>query len=262
LVFISKNLENFDYKLQERKNKKINLVDSHLCELKLASRALLSLENHSTISFETVKFLLSSESLDLSSFENNQMLKISNFVCISKNLIPSTEYALCVSDSSLASAGGFIILGKNCLKYHYDNILFKSLSIDKLETIASVVGALICSHLKLSCRGIVLLTDNEINRYIIQKSNARCKILKVLTCLLANAMLQQRWWYTSLRISTKNNFIADAISRNKNISSVFDTEYKDVSQDLVMSIVKNINLKTQKMSYVRFLRALVDESDV
>ena len=88
----------------------------------------------------------------------------------------------------------------------------KNPSIEYLELYAVMVGVLLWIH-KFSNKNIIIFCDNESVKFMINASSSTCKNcmvlmrIIVLQCLIHNAKLQCE------HVSSKDNFIADSLSR-------------------------------------------------
>ena len=258
------NIKPMLYSLRGLDNEKyassiIKISDSHIIELKLARNAIMNYENSSSITFNTLRFIVESEYKEYQCLNNEEPIElVSELILLSNNILPSENYILSVTDASMSRSGGLIIFKNRCQTFSFDNLKFTSLSIDKKECIAAVVSALICVEQKIKADGIIMLCDSEITRYIIVKSNAKSLILKKLTCILGFEMSKGKYWYSCVRISTKVNLLADKLSRIGYLDSGnLDYPVRKVSDDLVLEIISKIDVLINELSYFKFLEQLI-----
>ena len=262
------NLKSMMYNVRELDRDKyaskgIKFKQEHKLELNLALKSISHLSRHSYISFNAIKFLVSKKYIDHKLFNNNIPINtLSKLVKISKKLIPSENYIVSITDASLEYSGGLVIYNEVIYKFKYKNDLFIGFTIDKLECIVLVIGALLTTTLRLhdessyTSEGLILLTDNEITRYVINNANARCNVLKKLNGLLTFALNKAELWYKVVRISTSENYVTDALSRNKDLDSIIDLSVHEFDEKTVNSYLLDVKTKISDMSYFKFLQSL------
>ena len=136
------------------------------------------------------------------------------------------------------------------------------MSIDKLECLCIIIGACLSSKRVKNIRGFVLLTDNEVSRFILSNGSAKANCLRKLSAILTSKMSRLATWFTILRTSSKMNLLCDRISRKKDITKFCDLECELIEQSQVDELVKNVICKLKDWSYVRFLRSLLSELEL
>ena len=262
------NLKSMMYNVRELDREKyalngVKFKQEHKLELNIALKSISYLSSHSHISFNAIKFLVSKKYIDHKLCNNNIPINtLSKLIKISRELIPSENYIVSITDASLEYSGGVIIYNEVVHKFKYKNDIFAEFTIDKLECIVLVIGALLtttlCLHSELNCpsEGLILLTDNEITRYVINNANARCNVLKKLNGLLTFSLNKARLWYKVVRISSSENYVTDALSRNKDLDDIIDLSVNEFDEKTVNSYLLDVKTIISDMSYFKFLESL------
>ena len=238
---------------------KIKLNNIHLMEIKIIKMALGFLQQ-GVISFDVMKFLVRPSELYPTSYlkNNRPIILLSELIETASKMLPNQNYAISVTDASLENSGGLLITSEVVLSYNYSHSMLKGLSIDKYETIVAVMGVLLGCASKIQVDGYILLTDNEVTRYIIRNNNPRATILKKLVCLLSFTMSKSNKWYSIFRISSKENIICDRLSRAIKINENIDIPIEEVSKKNIERTLKYISNEILSGSYINFLEGLVE----
>ena len=214
----------------------VDLEKIHLLEIDLLVHAMQKIGEKAAIKFDAIKAVVIRDNVMFKSnlTDGSKIKKLSDLMKIGTKVAET----VCVTDSSLKAAGG-VILSRN-FAYLFDfkcDDHFKNFSIDKLESIALVVAALLAIS-KFETEGILFMTDNEVTRYILSKCNASSEFLRKLTTLFSHFMLNNSCYSTVIRITTEENFISDGISRGADVSSCLDMPHEWIPRQEIEKSIK------------------------
>jgi len=250
------NLRALDSNIFE--NQDIKLTESHIIEMKIILKCLDFIES-GIVTFKSMKFLVENEQnlINLSLNSDKKVVLASELLNKMNKRICLENITVIICDSSLTKSAGLIFNTKQNYKFEFDHKDLGQQTIDKYESIVILIGAILSLNYNLPCEGYLIFTDNEVSRYVLNMSNAKNNILKKLSCQLCLLMNKLNKWYTIHRVTTTENYLADALSRSIKIDNCLDLEFEEIPSFKVNEIVEKIVINITKKSYQQFLEEML-----